>query len=109
MILEIRTYRLHPGTRAEFVRTMADEAVPLLRKYGVEVLAYGASLVDEDEHEEAFLIRRFPSLAARDEQEGAFYGSDDWKSGPREAIVSRIQNVHTVVLPSEVLTARAAG
>jgi len=108
MILEIRTYRLHPGTREDFVRTMADEAVPLLRRHGVEVLAYGASLVDEDGHEEAFLIRRFPSLEARDQQENGFYGSDAWKTGPREAIVSRIASVHTVVLPSEVLTARAS-
>jgi hypothetical protein len=109
MVLEIRTYRLRPGTREAFVRAMADEAVPLLRAYGVEVLAYGGSLVDEDGHEEAFLIRRFPSLEARDAQETRFYGSDDWRNGPREAIVSRIESVHTVVLPSEVLTARAGG
>jgi hypothetical protein len=28
MILEVRTYRLHPGTRQEFLRAMTEEAGP---------------------------------------------------------------------------------
>lgn len=44
MILEIRTYRLHPGTRAEFLRAMTEEAIPLLRKAGIDVVAAGPSL-----------------------------------------------------------------
>ncbi|GAA0924334.1 NIPSNAP family protein [Virgisporangium aurantiacum] len=103
MFLEIRTYRLRPGTSSEFVRVMRDEAVPLLTGFGIEVVACGASLVAEEGHEEAYLIRRFPSLAARDEQEEAFYASEAWHSGPREAIVSRIDNFHTVVLAEDAL------
>lgn len=103
MVLEIRTYRLSPGASAEFVRAMRDEAVPLMTSFGMDVVSYGTSLVAEDGHEEAYLVRRFPSLAARVDQEEAFYGSRAWHSGPRVAIVSRIESYHTVVVPEESL------
>ncbi|MEV7024869.1 NIPSNAP family protein [Kitasatospora sp. NPDC093558] len=98
MILEIRTYRLKPGTGEEFVRVMREESVPLLENAGIRVVDCGASLVAEDGHEEAYLIRAFASLEAHRDQEAAFYGSDAWRRGPREAIVSRIDSYHTIVL-----------
>jgi NIPSNAP len=97
VIIEIRTYRLKPGTGAEFVRVMGEESVPL-EKSGIRVVDCGASLVAEDGQEEAYLIRAFASLAAHREQEEAFYGGDAWRLGPREAIVSRIESYHTIVL-----------
>jgi NIPSNAP len=98
VILEIRTYRLRPGSRRDFVEVMRADALPLLARQGVDVVAAGASLVDEDGYEEAYLIRAFPSLAERDRQEEAFYGSKGWRGGPREAIVSRIESYHTIVV-----------
>jgi hypothetical protein len=98
MIIEIRTYRLHPGTSAEFVRVMREESMPLLASAGVRVLAAGASLVAEDGNEEAYLVRAFDSLADRERQEAEFYGSEAWRNGPREAIVSRIVQHHTITL-----------
>jgi hypothetical protein len=98
MILEIRTYRLKPGTRDEFVRVMRDEAAPLLATAGIRVVGIGASLAAEDGHEEAYLMRAFDSLSRRGEQEDAFYGSDTWRLGPREAVVSRIESYHTIVI-----------
>ena len=98
MILEIRTYRLKPGTGDEFVRVMREEAAPLLAEFGIEVVDCGPSLVAEDGNEEAHLIRAFASLGARDEQEERFYGSEAWHTGPREAILSRIECYHTIVL-----------
>ena len=98
MILEIRTYRLQPGTRDAFVRVMREEAAPLLAAAGIRVVGAGPSLADEDGHEEAYLIRAFDSLAERDEQEAAFYGSDARRLGPREAVVMLIVDYHTIVM-----------
>ena len=98
MILEIRTYRLVPGSREEFVRLMRDESLPLLERHGITVVAHGVSLVSEGGHEEAYLIRAFPSLAAHAEQEERFYASDEWRQGPREAILALIESYHSVVL-----------
>jgi hypothetical protein len=99
MILEIRTYRLKPGTRDDFVRIMLTESVPLLAPHGITVVDAGASLHDEDGFEEAYLMRLFEDLDDRDRKETAFYGGDAWRNGPREAIVSRIESYHTIVMP----------
>lgn len=107
VILEIRTYRLKPGTGDEFVRVMREESVPLLEESGVRVVDCGASLVAEDGHEDAYLIRAFASLEAHREQEERFYGSDAWRLGPREAIVSRIDSYHTIVLETSEQIVRA--
>lgn len=95
MIIEIRTYRLKPGAAQEFLRVMHEEAFPLLEKFGLRVLAGGLTLAEGDD---AYLIRAFDSLEHRDQQEAEFYGSDEWKNGPREAVISRIESYHTVVL-----------
>lgn len=98
MIVEFRTYRLRPGTSEEFVRVMREEALPLLAAAGIRVLDAGLSLVAEDGHQDAYLIRAFDSIEDREAREEAFYGSDAWRQGPREAILSKIVDYHTVVV-----------
>lgn len=98
MILEIRTYRLKPGTSAEFVRVMQQDCVSLLGAFGISVVACGKSLVADDGSEDAYLIRAFSSLDERSVREQRFYRSDEWRNGPRDAVVSRIESYHTVVL-----------
>jgi hypothetical protein len=98
VIVEIRTYRLKPGTAASFKRVMHEEALPLLAKFGLRVLAAGISLAEGDD---AYLIRGFSSLDEREEQENAFYGSDAWRDGPRAAVMACIETYHTVVLDAD--------
>ena len=43
-------------------------------------------------------MRRFDSLARREESENAFYGSDEWKQGPRESIIALIDSYTEIVL-----------
>jgi hypothetical protein len=102
MIVEVRTYRLMPGTRTDFVRIMA-ETLPILAAAGIDVVGHGPSIVDEDDDECAYLIRRFATVEERDRLEEAFYSSPAWTQGPREAILSRIVDYHTVVLAESVL------
>jgi NIPSNAP len=97
-IIEIRTYRLVPGTRDDFLRVMREVALPLLGEHGITVVRFGPSLVDEDGFEEAYLVRRFASVEERAALEDAFYGSDAWHKGPREDVVSRIETYHTIVI-----------
>lgn len=84
----------------------------MLDEFGIRVVDCGPSLVAEDGHEEAYLMRAFASLEERDRQEEGFYGSAAWQVGPREAIVSRIESYHTIVLdvPDAAVSAlRGAG
>ena len=75
--------------------------MPLLKRWNVDVVSYGPSLHDENSY---FLMRRFESLAHRDESENAFYGSDEWRQGPREAIISLIENYTEIVLELDDVT-----
>lgn len=93
--VEIRSYSLKPGTRDQFHRLFLEQAYPMLKRWKVDVVAYGPSLHDEDSY---YLMRRYDSLDQREETENAFYGSDGWRQGPREAIITLIDNYTEIVL-----------
>ena len=93
--VEIRSYNLKPGTRDEFHRLFLEEAFPMLKRWNIDVVTYGPSLHDENSY---YLIRRYDSLAHREKSEDAFYGSDEWRQGPREAIIALIENYTETVL-----------
>ena len=99
--IEIRSYNLKPSTRDEFHRLFIEEAFPMLKRWNVDVVSYGHSLHDENSY---YLMRRFDSLADREESENAFYGSDEWRKGPREAIVFLIENYTEIVLEIDNVT-----
>ncbi|SRR6266542_4307329 len=103
-VLDVRTYKCVPGGRNELVRIMTDEAVPMLRGYGIEVVAFGPSLRNDDH---ACLIRRFPSAAVRDEQLARFYGSEEWVTAYEERVMALIDAYHVVVIPEPARAALA--
>ncbi|HET6822954.1 MAG TPA: NIPSNAP family protein [Anaerolineales bacterium] len=94
-VVEIRSYTLKPGTRDELHRLFLEKALPMLQRWQVDVVAYGPSLHDSDSY---FLIRHYDSLSQREESEDAFYGSSEWREGPREAILALIVNYTEIVL-----------
>ena len=93
--LEIRSYNLKPGTRPEFHRRMTTEGVPMLRRWEVDVVACGPSPHDETSY---YLLRAYSSLTAREESQKAFYGSAEWREGPRDGIVACIESYASIVL-----------
>jgi hypothetical protein len=96
-LLDIRTYRLVPGSGAEFDRIFREHARPLLERHGIRVLAAGPSLVDDDLYT---LVRSFDSLDERREQLDGFYGSDEWLESYDAAVTALIETYHTVVVPA---------
>jgi hypothetical protein len=100
-VLDLRTYKLVPGGGAEFDRIFRERALPMLRRYGIDVVGYGPSLEDGDVY---YLMRAFPSAAVRDEQLGAFYGGAEWRDNHRESALALIQSYHTVLIEVARLT-----
>jgi hypothetical protein len=47
LVLDVRTYTLGPGRRDEFDRIFRAEALPLLARHDIRVVAFGPSVVDE--------------------------------------------------------------
>jgi len=99
--VEIRSYTLKPGTREEFQRLFLEEALPMLHRWNVDVVAYGPSLHDKNSY---YLMRRFDSLAHREQSEDSFYGSPEWRQGPREAIIACIEGYTEFVLEVDETT-----
>jgi hypothetical protein len=94
-IIEVRAYNLQPGTRDEFHGLVIRESLPMLRRWNVDVVAFGPSPHDDNSY---YLIRAYKSLEDRQQTEDAFYSSDEWLQGPRQAIVSRIESLTSIVL-----------
>ena len=101
--VEIRSYNLKPGSRDEFHRLMTEQSMPMLERWQVDVVDYGPSLHDADSY---FLIRAYDSLEDRQQSQDRFYGSDEWRQGPREPILALIESYTSVVLEMDDATVR---
>jgi hypothetical protein len=96
-IIEIRSYNLKPGACEIFHKLFTEQSLPMLKRWNVEVVTFGPSLHGEDSY---FLVRSYKNLSERQQSQDAFYGSDEWRQGPREAILACIVNYTTVVIPA---------
>lgn len=108
--VEILVYRLKHGEGAAFHDIMERISVPLHRVHGMRVIAFGRSVSDPDAYH---LVRAYKSVDHMAASQDAFYASTDWQSGPREAIVTRIESSLRSVfaMPEDALASleRAAG
>ena len=100
-LIEIRSILLKHGKRQEFHQLYMAEALPLLKRWNFDVVAHGPSLHDEDSY---YVIRRYDSLAQREEMEDTYYGSDDWRQGPRERMLALMENYTDIVFELDVAT-----
>ena len=101
-ILEVRTYNLKPGTRDTFHKIFEEESIPLLKEYEIEVVAYGTSPQDANTY---YLIRRYTDIADMNSREERFYSSAAWKNGPRERVLSLIDNYTTLIVSEDLFRA----
>ncbi len=99
-VIEILTLTLKPGTRNKFHQVYVTEALPLLKKWKFQVVAHGPSQHDENSY---YVIRSFKSLEDRQKAEDAYYSSDDWRKGPRTAILALIEHDAYIIVSAETL------
>jgi len=94
MIVEVRTYRIAPGRREEFLEFFQTRSIPALRAHGMEVIGPFADL----ENPNKFVwLRLFPSLEERERMRTAFYEGDVWKK-ELEAIAMPMLESYDVTL-----------
>ena len=86
--------RVHEWVKKQ-KRLFLEGIYALLKRWNFDVVAHGLSLHDENSY---YVIRRFDSLAQREQSEDAYYASDDWRQGPRERILALIENYTDIVL-----------
>lgn len=94
-LIEVRSYKLKPGVGAEFDRLITTVALPMLRAVDMDVVACGPSAHETDTY---FLVRAYADLADLNARQDAFYSSDAWRLGPREAVLACIDHFLNTVL-----------
>jgi hypothetical protein len=99
-IIEILTLNLRQGTRAAFHQLYITECLPLLYKWKFKIIAHGPSYHDENSY---YVIRSFQSLEERQQMEDAYYSSNDWQQGPREAVMALLERDSYIVVPPETI------
>ncbi len=82
MIVEVRSYRIKPGRREEFIKFFETRSIPALRSHGMNKFVW---------------LRRFPSLDERDQMKNAFYEGELWKN-ELEAIAMPMLESYDVIL-----------
>jgi NIPSNAP len=91
--VEIRTYRLKPGTHGRFHELVTAQSIPMLQRWGTDVVSFCPS------HDGGFLlVRSYESLADLHARQDAFYASKEWRDGPRQAILDLIEEHNSVEL-----------
>jgi NIPSNAP len=94
MIVEVRSYRIKPGHREEFIRFFETRAIPALRSHGMKVLG---PMLDLENPNKFVWLRMFPSLDERERMRTDFYEGDLWKN-ELEAIAMPMLESYDVVL-----------
>lgn len=96
-LLEMRLFKLRPGTRPEFDRISREGTIPMMRRYGINVVDFGPMLNDEDGY---FLLRAFGSEQERVEKSQAIYATTEWEENYDAPVTSMIEDYRTAVIPA---------
>ena len=94
MIVEVRTYRIVPGRREEFLEFFKTRSIPALRAHGMKVVG---PLIDVENPNKFVWLRCFPSREDRDRMKRDFYEGELWKN-ELEAIAMPMLDSYDVIL-----------
>lgn len=97
-IVEMRTYRIKPGRRAEFLEIFRTRSMPAHREIGMKIIGPFPSIEDPDVF---FFMRGFPDLASRQPMKDAFYEGPLWKGELEAKLMPMIEKYDVVLVETE--------
>ena len=102
MVIEMRTYRLKPGTRPEFLEIFRTRSVPAHREIGMTIAGPFLSVEDPDTF---FFMRGFPDLESREPMKAQFYEGELWNRELESVLMPMIDRYDGVVAegPPEIV------
>ncbi len=95
MIIEMRTYKLKSGKRADFLEIFCTKSVPAHHAIGMKILGPFLSVEDPDTF---FFMRGFPDLARREPMKAQFYEGELWKSELENVLMPMIDKYDVVLV-----------
>lgn len=98
MIIEMRTYRLKPGLRSQFLDIFLTKSVPAHAEIGMKIVGPFLSIDDPDTF---FFMRGFPDLESREPMKAKFYEGELWKRELENELMPMIENYDVVLVEDQ--------
>lgn len=95
MIIEMRTYKLKPGCREQFLEIFRTKSVPAHAEIGMTILGPFLSIDDQDTF---FFMRGFPDLPSREPMKAKFYEGNLWKKELENVLMPMIEKYDVVLV-----------
>lgn len=95
MIAEMRTYKLKPGMRVQFLEIFRRKARPQHVALGMKILGPFVSIEDP---ETCFFMRGFPDPVSRESMKAMFYEGDLWRRDLENVMMPMIDKYEVVVV-----------
>jgi hypothetical protein len=95
MIVEMRTYKLRPGTRTRFLEIFRSKSIPKHVQLGMKIMGPFLSIEDPDTF---FFMRGFPDLSSREFMKAQFYEGDLWKRELESVLMPMIDKYEVVLV-----------
>jgi hypothetical protein len=95
MIIEMRTYKLKPGKRAEFLEIFRTRSIPAHTEIGMKILGPWLAIDDPDTF---FFMRSFPDLPSREPMKAKFYEGKLWKQELESVLMPMIDRYDVVLV-----------
>jgi len=95
MIVEMRTYKLKPGKRSEFLEIFRSKSMPAHAEIGMKILGPFLSIEDPDLF---FFMRGFPDLDSREPMKARFYEGALWKNELEHLLMPMIEKYDVVLV-----------
>jgi len=95
MIIEMRTYKIKPGKRSQFLDIFRSKSVPAHTEIGMKISGPFLSVEDPDTF---FFMRGFPDIASREPMKARFYEGELWKRELENILMPMIEKYEVVVV-----------
>jgi hypothetical protein len=95
MIIEMRTYKIKPGKRSEFLEIFRSKSIPAHADIGMKILGPFLSIEDPDTF---FFMRGFPDLPSREPMKAKFYEGELWKRELEGILLPMIDKYEVVLV-----------
>src|SRR6185312_10480607 len=95
MIIEMRTYKLRPCKRAEFLEIFHSKSVPAHHEIGMKIVGPFLSIEDPDTF---FFMRGFPDLESREPMKAKFYEGELWKRELENVLMPMIEKYEVCLM-----------
>lgn len=95
MIIEMRTYKIKAGQRAEFLEIFRSKSIPAHAEIGMKILGPFLSVEDPNTF---FFMRGFPDLPSREPMKARFYEGELWKRELENLLMPLLEKYEVVLV-----------